>query len=682
MAGSRISTTVTRSVVLDTKHHASPLTITRTGVIDVTQTYGAAGVYGAQAGDTVINRGAVMGAVGANATNTAPAGNGGAGIDLTATGTIINSGMIAGGNGGNGDFYSSGGGGGDGIDAAGGRIVNGGIVQGGNTGSTNEGAAGNAGAAILLSGPGVDLTNSGTIAGGYGFYSAGGAGVDFTAAGTLHNTGAIVGGGARYGAAGAGVDLASGSFLFNSGTITGNDGSAGVNAVGSTIRNIGTITGGYGQSDAQVGYGPGGVGVSFSGGQLTNDGMIAGGSGLEGYYYGGSRGGNGADDSGGILVNNGTIEGGVNHLPSGYGRSYGVDLTGTASLVNHGTILGGVGGYNIYPQYNGPGGDGLSVNASSVAVNLNLIQGGAGINFKANGGQGAVVNQGGLLTNLGAIAGGAGGYSGGGGGAGVTIHGGTLVTAGTLIGGAGGTNGGLPGAAVAFYYSIPGTLVVEAGAVFKGDIAGSTNSAINDTLVLAGNHAGTLSGFGTTITNITTIVQDTDTRWTLEGSIGGTGAIQLGTDAALALTGGTVSIAAIVFGAGGGETLYFGAPGSVSTTLSGFGTGDRIELANLHASSLKYANGTLTLFNANNTVVDTLHFKGNYKTADFALQTEGKATDVVYAGSNASSLAPHLPDFMPVTGASATLSPFVADPMRMAVPRLDGLPFLVAWLHI
>ena len=56
--GKPYPTTVTHSVLLDTKHHASPLTITRTGVIDPTQTYGATAIYGAQAGDTVINRGA------------------------------------------------------------------------------------------------------------------------------------------------------------------------------------------------------------------------------------------------------------------------------------------------------------------------------------------------------------------------------------------------------------------------------------------------------------------------------------------------------------------------------------------------------------------------------------------------------------------------------------------------
>ncbi len=64
MTGSRISNTVTRTVFLDTKHHASPLTVTPTGVIDVTQTYGAAGIMGAQAGDEVLNHGSVTAARG------------------------------------------------------------------------------------------------------------------------------------------------------------------------------------------------------------------------------------------------------------------------------------------------------------------------------------------------------------------------------------------------------------------------------------------------------------------------------------------------------------------------------------------------------------------------------------------------------------------------------------------
>ncbi len=96
MTGSRISTTVTSSVVLDTRHYASPLTVTRTGVIDVTQTYGAAGIYGTHAGDKVINRGAITAASGAFEQG-AMAYNGGVGVDLTAMGTIINSGTISGG---------------------------------------------------------------------------------------------------------------------------------------------------------------------------------------------------------------------------------------------------------------------------------------------------------------------------------------------------------------------------------------------------------------------------------------------------------------------------------------------------------------------------------------------------------------------------------------------------------
>ena len=662
MTGSRISTTVTSTVVLDTRHYASPLTVTRTGVIDVTQTYGSAGIYGAQTGDEVINRGAITAASGSAYSATMP-DSGGVGIDLTATGTIINSGTITGGNGG----YRAGNGsdnsGGNGIDAVGGRIVNVGTILGGNTTTDTDTQGSGAGAGVDLSGPGVDMTNSGTIIGGYAKYAAGGAGVEFTAAGTLHNLGVIIGGGAVYGSGGSGVVLSPDGILFNAGTIDGAQGAAGLAAVDSTTTNVGTITGGAGNvayyhSHYFIIYG--GAGVSLSGGELTNNGVITGGQGsyIVGEYDYVTAGGVGVSATGGSLVNNGTIEGGAGLSNKG---NYGVTLNDGATLTNHGTIIGGL-GINFNSRFNGDGGAGVLIQASSSAVNLGVIMGGDDADTTADGGAGVILKTGTLLTNMGTIIGGAGGppkpgglpshyYHGAFAGAAVQIYGGTLVTAGTLIGGApgmGSQGSGKPGDAVQFLGTIGGTLVVEAGAVFDGDIVGLKSQ--DDTLVLAGNKAGTLSGFGTTITALTTISEEANMRWTLEGAITGSGSVELGTGAYLALTGGTVSIASIVFGAGGVETLSFDAPAGVTSKLSGFGAGDRIDLASVQASSLSYAHGTLTLFDASHAVVDTLAFSGNYTAADFVLQREGMATDVVYAGSHATSLVPPLANFSPWGG--------------------------------
>ncbi len=468
--------------------------------------------------------------------------------------------------------------------------------------------------------------------------------------------------------------------LVNGGEIKGGYGGIGLVAAGSTIRNDESIAGGagvkgvYGQKYTYI---AGGDGVSLTGGVLTNVGVIAGGTGTSPYGgHGGTQGGAGVIDTGGAIFNNGTIEGGASY--SSTGGNDGVELGAGASLTNHGTILGGKGENSDSGSFSISGAAGLVMTAAATAVNSGLIQGGSGTYRDGSGGAGATVAIGGVLTNTGTVAGGAGGSpdrnSGGFGGAGVEIQGGTLVTSGTIIGGPD-TVGGTMGDAVQFTEAA-GTLVLMAGAVFEGNIV--ADPTVNDTLELAGSLHGTLSGFDTSITGFSTITEDSHAHWTLDGAISGTGSIALNSDAYLALSSGTVSIASIVFGAGGGETLYFGAPASVSSTLSGFGTGDRIDLDNIQASSLKYADGTLTLLDANNAIVDTLTFAGNYNTADFTLQREGQTTEVVYAGENALPLSRN---FMTQNNGHASLSPLVAEPVHMAMPHQDGLPFFMAWPH-
>ena len=714
MTGSRISNTVTSTVVLGGNLDPSPLTITATGVIDVTQPYGAAGITGAQAGDELINRGSVTAALGSSATNLGIAGAGGVGIDLTASGTIVSTGIVAGGAGGYAGSNNYSGAGGNGIDAAGGKIVNSGMIEGGDIGGTGlRGTnAQSGGIGVYASGAGLALSNSGTIAGGFSF-GAGGAGVDFAAAGTLRNTGSILGGLTQGGiAGGVGVDLASGSVLVNRGEITGGFAASGVVAEATILHNDGTITGGYGftvYANHKYIDNAGAAGVSLTGGVLTNTGVIAGGAGT--YPFGpntASAGGAGVLDTGGAVLNYGTIEGGATQ--GDFVGSEGVYLAAGASLSNHGTVMGGAGEYNrVGVSY---GGSGLDVAASANAFNAGLIQGGSGIYSGGGGGAGVVLEAGATLTNAGTIAGGAGGtpigYNGGFGGAGVFVSSGaTLTNSGTIIGGAGPAPNGSIGAAggvgveiqgstftnsgtiiggadtlggsmgnAVYFATYAGTLVVQPGAVFEGDIA--SKLTLNNTLELAGTLHGTLSGFGTSITGISTIIDDSHAHWNLQGYIHGQGPIVLDTGAYLALTDGTVSIASIVFGAGGGETLYFGAPASVSSTLSGFSAGDRIDLANTQASSLSYANGTLTLLGANNVIVDTVQFAGNNTAADFALQREGQTTEIIYVGSNASSPAP---DFALETSLHAPPAPFVDEPMRVALPRSEGLALLAPWLH-
>jgi hypothetical protein len=72
---------------------------------------------------------------------------------------------------------------------------------------------------------------------------------------------------------------------------------------------------------------------------------------------------------------------------------------------------------------------------------------------------------------------------------------------------------------------------------------------------------------------------------------------------------GAVKIDSIAFG--GNDLLVLGTPGSVTSVLSGFGTGDTIDLSSIQAGSLSYAGGALTLYGPGQHVVDTLAFSGN-----------------------------------------------------------------------
>ena len=109
---------------------------------------------------------------------------------------------------------------------------------------------------------------------------------------------------------------------------------------------------------------------------------------------------------------------------------------------------------------------------------------------------------------------------------------------------------------------------------------------------------------------------------------------------------GAVSIAAIAFGGSGHETLKLDFPTQVTSVFSGFGTGDAIDLAKIAATSLTYSAGTLTLFDANHSAVDTLAFTGTYHKADFNLVEQGGGTELQYIGKAVAAGA-HLPDFLP-----------------------------------
>jgi len=182
----------------------------------------------------------------------------------------------------------------------------------------------------------------------------------------------------------------------------------------------------------------------------------------------------------------------------------------------------------------------------------------------------AIVNGPGTITNFGTIAGTA--------GTGIILAtGSTLTNAGTIIG-----QGGTAVSMTSGTYA--NRLIVDPGASFTGIILGGGGAV---ELAVGNGSAGALRGFGPTVTNFSTLQFDSGATWTTEGS-------------AAALPG----------------------------TITGFATGDTIDVDGFVAVSDTFANNQLVLTDsASNTA--TLGIQGSFSTADFAIAPDNAGgTDV------------------------------------------------------
>lgn len=471
---SRISTTVTQTVLLGSGVYPSPLTVTASGTIAPVAP-GSDGVYGVEAGVVLINRGAISGAA-------TYYGTGGTGVDLAQGGTIRNSGSITGGQGQDGAIGS----GGIGVALAGGELDNSGTIKGGR-GYANPYHLGNGGIGVDVIGSAI-VHNTGAIYGGdagsvfTGSLSVAGAGIYLGAGSVLRNSGTIGGGaaGSSYSdpgfsgqAAGMGAEIAPGGTVVNAGLIFGGTGAADLNEPGAAglylksggvLTNTGTIAGGFGGNDGmRSGPAAGGVGVKAEDSILTNGGTIEGGVGGNSGFASptGGAGGAAIDLIDSTLSNTGHIVGGAGGLPPGVenGGAVGGDgviLEIAGSISNTGTISGGAGvgryGYDQYGRAPGVfGGTGVLLGSTGTLENRGAIYGGAAVTTDVAsidpGGTGVDVTSFGTVTNAGLIAGGAGqaGYEGGSGGVGVDLAGGGLLqNKGTIRGGEGGPASGMP----------------------------------------------------------------------------------------------------------------------------------------------------------------------------------------------------------------------------------------------
>jgi hypothetical protein len=224
------------------------------------------------------------------------------------------------------------------------------------------------------------------------------------------------------------------------------------------------------------------------------------------------------------------------------------------------------------------------------------------------------VASGGTVFNTGTVISGVGVY---------LAAGGTLTNAGMI---AGGIYAGITADAVQF--AAAGTLVVDPGASFIGQVAG--HAGFVDALYLAeyGANNGTLTGLGTQFTDFSQITVAANASWTLTGAntiasgatlteLNGAALTDTGTlanDGAITLDPSTMTVAgltgtgSVAIDAGSvlsvqttiaaGETLTFsgsggylhlGTPDSVAGSVTNFSIGDAIDLQGIALSTVSYS---------------------------------------------------------------------------------------------
>jgi hypothetical protein len=258
-------------------------------------------------------------------------------------------------------------------------------------------------------------------------------------------------------------------------------------------------------------YGIGGVGNTWT---IDNSGMLSNKDG-PGVQLGSSSTTVGA---GSVITNadHGSIYGGI----------YGIKIFGSATVINNagGTISGGLSG-SIY-----------QTSGALTVVNGGLLGGGS---------RSIRVNGSGSITNL---------------STGTISHGVDLFSAGTI------TNAGVLSGLVQFSASTSNRLIVDPGATVNALITGGAG-----VVELASGGPGTLSGFGTSITNFGTLQFDAGADWTVSGDTAGFGSTSL-------------------------------------SSITGFASGDTIDLTGFVATSSLVSTNALVLSNGTGNV--TLAIQG------------------------------------------------------------------------
>ncbi|WP_213737477.1 autotransporter-associated beta strand repeat-containing protein [Bradyrhizobium sp. dw_411] len=348
---------------------------------------------------------------------------------------------------------------------------------------------------------------------------------------------------------------------------------------------------------------------------------------------------------------------------------------------NNNGATGGAGGF-------GGGGGRSGSNHAGGAGGFGAGHGGAGIYAGGGGGLGAgggvFVEQGGSLTIAGGslsgngVSGGAGvsgGQSGAGFGSGIFIQGNETIILAPAAGdtltvangitdqsGSGGTgaNAGVGnievgGAGVVHFSSVnsyTGTTVVDSGATLDIDSGGNVGAGaitVNGTLNLnvGSTIANALTDNGTINVNAGTtfnqIIHDSGTlnvnaASAFIGGVDGNGVIALdngGTSTFASMSGtGTLN-----FGSGVAATALV-VSGGISKTITGFGSGDIIDLRSIAATSASLgANNILTLRNSGGTTVGTLDFDPTQTNLQLGVLSDGHGGTLIDMIQTAFSVA-------------------------------------------
>jgi hypothetical protein len=395
-----------------------------------------------------------------------------------------------------------------------------------------------------------------------------------------------------------------------------------------------------------------GYGISIGGsGTVVNSGTIAAvitGNGSQAAGYAGAGialygGGSVTNSAGGTVIGQAAI---------------GAD--GPASVVNSGLLKGGTSGYGFGVFFNAGGslyntgveGNIVAYDAAVVFDGLGSIDNTAAIHGVGSNGIGIYLGASGItLTNTGVIGGHYGILAGAGG-----MSGDTIINDGIVQGGIDGGTG--PAIALG---SGSDLLILGPGAKFDGNVVGGGGDAIE---LAAGS--GELEGLGSQIAGFAMVRVDAGASWIINGS--GPDFVNDGTiDVAFsALSLGTVTHDkdqhGVIFlspsdtvqfagAVASGETLTFTDAGTAlldrplrfKATIADFQAGEAIDLVGEQADEVDYAGHRLVV-TENGNAVASLHFAGQYETAEFALSSDG------HGGTDITSIVPAAADLWTMRG--------------------------------